>query len=260
MHDEGFVLSTRPLGEADLLVTLLTSGEGKLRAVARSAKRSRRRFGAALEPLTKVRAAWSETEGRELARLESCDILKSYVQAQKDLGRFYLFAYVAEVADVFSREREPDQRFFRLVGALLDASAGGAIPPRAARRYFDLWTLRLQGLLPELTSCSRCGADPSGRRDPGPVVDLSEGVLLCGGCSEGARNEWVRLSVSSLVAVRLAMRRPPAECSHLEGARESQDGRRPAGLTSIDELARRALMRFTERPFRTLQYVTEYSG
>ncbi|MGI0148061.1 MAG: DNA repair protein RecO, partial [Thermoplasmata archaeon] len=143
-NDEGYVLSTRPLGEADLIVTLLTSETGKLHAVARAARRSRRRFGACLEPLTRVRASWTETEGRDLARLDSCDILSSYVLAQRDLGRFYLFAYISEVTGAFSREGEADPRFFRLVGAVLDEAAAG-LPSRAMRRYFDLWTLRLQG-------------------------------------------------------------------------------------------------------------------
>ena len=104
--EEAYVLGTRPLGEADLLVSFLTSEAGKVRAVARSAKKSRRRFGAALEPLTRVRASWTETEGRDLGRLDSCDILTSYVEAQRELPLFYFFAYASEVADLFAREQE----------------------------------------------------------------------------------------------------------------------------------------------------------
>src|SRR2546422_6482336 len=182
--EEAYVLGTRPLGEADLLVSFLTSEAGKVRAVARSAKKSRRRFGAALEPLTRVRASWTETEGRDLGRLDSCDILTSYVEAQRELPLFYFFAYASEVADLFAREQQPDPRFFRLFAAVLDPAAGG-LPVTAARRYLDLWTLRLQGLLPDLSTCSSCGVDPAAERGAGAgecVVDLSEGALLCREC------------------------------------------------------------------------------
>src|SRR5947209_12393412 len=74
---EAIVLRTYPLHESDLLVTLFTRVEGKVKGVARAAKKSKRRFGGALEPLTLVRAYYDDREGKELARLDSCDILDS---------------------------------------------------------------------------------------------------------------------------------------------------------------------------------------
>ena len=67
--DESFALRTTPLGEADLLVVLLAREAGKVRGVARSARRSRKRFGGALQPLSRVRAAWTVKPGRDLHRL-----------------------------------------------------------------------------------------------------------------------------------------------------------------------------------------------
>ena len=63
-ESEAVVLRTYPLREADLLVTLFTRTEGKVRGVARAAKKSQRRFGGALEPLTYVRAFYEDTSGR----------------------------------------------------------------------------------------------------------------------------------------------------------------------------------------------------
>jgi len=73
-ESEAIVLRTYPLREADLLVTLFTRLEGKVHGVARSAKKSKRRFGGALEPLTCVRAYYEDREGQELARLDSCEV------------------------------------------------------------------------------------------------------------------------------------------------------------------------------------------
>src|SRR6202021_4099885 len=74
MESEAIVLRTYPLREADLLVTLFTRLQGKVRGVARSAKKSKRRFGGALEPLTIVRAYYDVRERHELTRLDACGV------------------------------------------------------------------------------------------------------------------------------------------------------------------------------------------
>ena len=85
-QSEAIVLRTYPLREADLLVTLFTRAEGKVKGIARAAKKSKRRFGGALEPLTWVRAYYDDREGQELARLDSCDILESPLSAHRGLS------------------------------------------------------------------------------------------------------------------------------------------------------------------------------
>ena len=77
-QSEALILRTYPFHEADLLVTFFTRAEGKIRGVAKAAKRSKRRFGGALEPLTHVIAHWEEKEKQELVRLDSCDIISSW--------------------------------------------------------------------------------------------------------------------------------------------------------------------------------------
>src|SRR5437773_2163009 len=76
-ESEAVVLRTYPLREADLLVTLFTRTEGKVRGVARAAKKSQRRFGGALEPLTYVRAFYEDHERQELSRLDALEVLES---------------------------------------------------------------------------------------------------------------------------------------------------------------------------------------
>ncbi len=242
---EAFVLRTHPVGEADLVVTLLTAEEGRVRAVAKSARRSLKRFGAALQPLTRVTAHWQEFESDRLSRLESCDTVRSYVEEQRDPRLFHLFAYLAEVAAIFAREREADPRFFRLVGAVLEAGAGG-LPPRGVRRYFDLWTLRLQGILPELERCAGCGRAPRGA----VRVAIGEGGLRCGDCAAAGEpgEKTVRLSAAALAAAGEALRRGPADAAPALAA---------PGLEGLDTLCRLTMLRFTEQPLRTLRPLEE---
>jgi DNA repair protein RecO (recombination protein O) len=104
-QSEALILRTYPFHEADLLVTFFTRAEGKIRGVAKAAKRSKRRFGGALEPLTHVIAHWEEKEKQELVRLDSCDIISSPLANEVTYPRLVALSYVAEVIDQLLPDR-----------------------------------------------------------------------------------------------------------------------------------------------------------
>ena len=159
-QSEALVLRTYPFHEADLLVTLFTRSEGKVRGVARSAMRSKKRFGGSLEPLTHVIAHWHDKEKQELARLDSFDIISSPLADAMSYPRLSALAYVAEVIDQFVPDREPNDSIFRLALSVINHLRGEAI--WMPLTYFDLWIVRLAGLLPDLTACAECGAKLNG--------------------------------------------------------------------------------------------------
>jgi DNA repair protein RecO (recombination protein O) len=199
-QSEAIVLRTYPMREADLLVTLFTRSEGKIRGVAKSAKKSKRRFGGALEPLTWVRANWDEREKQDLARLDACEILESPLSTPVDYPRAVALAHVAEVLDELLPDREVNDAVFRLATAVLMALRNTAQKSNPSRiktdqhgsderilslvredlgksvakdvrssvwlplTYFDLWMLRLVGFLPDLTECITCGMALNGGR------------------------------------------------------------------------------------------------
>jgi DNA repair protein RecO (recombination protein O) len=159
-QSEALVLRTYPFHEADLLVTLFTRSEGKVRGVAKSAKRSRRRFGGALEPLTHVIAHWEDKEKRELARLDSCEIIASPLAARVSYPRVLALEYVSEVLDELLPDREPSDSIFRLALSVIGQLQSEAV--WMPLTYFDLWIVRLVGLLPELSHCVNCGTALNG--------------------------------------------------------------------------------------------------
>ena len=161
-QSEAIVLRTYPLREADLLVTLFTRDEGKIKGVARSAKRSKRRFGGALEPLTWVRVYYDDREGQELARLDSCDILESPLSATVDYPRVVALEHVAETLDELLPDREANDAIFRLAISVLHQLRSGSIWMPVT--YFQLWLVRLVGFLPELRECIACGTALNGSR------------------------------------------------------------------------------------------------
>ncbi|HEX6465940.1 MAG TPA: DNA repair protein RecO [Terriglobales bacterium] len=179
-QSEAIVLRTYPMHEADLLVTLFTRDEGKVKGVAKSAKRSKKRFGGALEPLTIVRADYDRKPRQELARFNSFEIVESPLTHSIDYGYAAALGYIAEVLDQLLPEHEANDDVFRLCAAVLHQLRAGAI--WMPLTYFDLWITRLMGLLPELGSCIVCGAHLNG---PGRAYyhALADGLM----CAEHKR-------------------------------------------------------------------------
>jgi DNA repair protein RecO (recombination protein O) len=161
-ESEAIVLRTYPLREADLLVTLFTRVEGKIRGVARSAKKSQRRFGGALEPLTYVRAYYEDRERQELARLDSCEVLESPLSTEVSYPRAVALAHVAELLDELLPDREANDAVFRLGLSVLAGLRGADLWMPVT--YFELWMTRLMGYLPELSECMVCGRTLNGNR------------------------------------------------------------------------------------------------
>jgi DNA repair protein RecO (recombination protein O) len=161
-ESEAIVLRTYPLREADLLVTLFTRLEGKIRGVARSAKKSKRRFGGALEPLTCVRALYDVKERQELVRLDACEVLESPLAFEVSYARAVALAHIAELLDELLPDHEANDAIFRLTLSVLHVLTGPEIWMPVT--YFELWLTRLVGFLPELGECIVCGRGLNGSR------------------------------------------------------------------------------------------------
>ncbi len=162
---EALVLRTYPLKEADLVVSFLTRDQGKLRGVAKRARRPKSGFGAGLERLSHVRMAYFQRETRELVNLDSCELIRSQFALVSDYWASVALDYFAEVTEQLLPSAEPNEKFFRLLLAVLEflQPPAGAARPNAGRvwravTYFSLWAVRLSGWLPELHVCLGCGS------------------------------------------------------------------------------------------------------
>ncbi len=150
---ETYVLRTYPFRESDLIVSFFTRDQGKLRGVARRARRPKNTFGSGLERLSLVNLSYSQKETRELVNLSSCDLLQSQFDLLDDFDAGLALDYVAEVSDHMLPPNEPNERFFRLLTTVLGymhARTPGAA--WTAITYFSLWATRLSGFLPDLSS------------------------------------------------------------------------------------------------------------
>jgi len=201
-ESEAIVLRTYPLREADLLVTLFTRAEGKVHGVARSAKKSKRRFGGALEPLTYVRAFYEVRERQELARLDACEVLESPLASEVGYARAVALAHVAELLDELLPDHEVNDAVFRLTLSVLRVLAGDEIWMPVT--YFELWLTRLVGFLPELTECIVCGRSLNSSR--AYFHALADGLM----CADDKRLASSEMSSESR-ALAAQMFRTPVE-------------------------------------------------
>src|ERR1700689_5368231 len=125
---ETFVLRTYPFREADLIVSFLTRDLGKLRGVARRARRPKSPFGSGLERLSQVRMAYFLRENAELASLSGCELIESQFGWQSDYACSSGLAYFPALTEPLLPPHEPSEKFFRLLRATLDyLRAGGAV-------------------------------------------------------------------------------------------------------------------------------------
>lgn len=149
---ETYVLRSYPFREGDLIVSFFTRDQGKLRGVARRARKPKNSFGSGLERLSLVNLSYSQKETRELVNLNSCELLRSQFDLVSNFDASVALDYVAEVCDQLLPPHEPNEYFFRLLSATLHhmhSETNGCM--WQAITYFSLWATRLSGFLPGLS-------------------------------------------------------------------------------------------------------------
>ena len=191
-------MRTYPLGEGDRLVSFLSREDGRVRGVARGARKPKSHFGASLEPLSHIRISFYERETRDLVRISQCELIDAFVDAQRSYNGAVAFAFLAEISEAILPEREPSDPVFRLLLATCRAiQETGLISLPIS--YFTIWMLRLGGWLPSFERCAGCRGDLSG----GEVWVAGDGSgIFCRECRPaGARaisNESVAIARTML--------------------------------------------------------------
>lgn len=176
-RDEGIVLRTHKLGEADRIITLLTRRTGRVRAVAKGVRRTKSRFGARLEPFTHVDLQLHE--GRSLDVITQAETLRPYGEPlAADYPRYTAGTAMLETAEQLTPvEREPTLRQFLLLVGGLRTLGDGSHDARLVLDAYLLRSLAIGGYAPALTECAHCAT-------PGPHrwFALASGGQVCGRC------------------------------------------------------------------------------
>jgi DNA repair protein RecO (recombination protein O) len=250
---EAFVLCTYPLKEADLVVSFFTRDQGKLRGVAKRARRPKSAFGAGLERLSHVRMAYFQRETRELVNLDSCELIRSQFDLVSEYQSSVALDYLAEVSEQLLPPAESNEKFFRLLLSVLDSLRPASVPEpesagaRAYRAvtYFSLWAVRLAGWLPELHACLACGCllDESGASPERAFFGRGRFGLVCEHCrrTAGTGNFWELTAGSRALAAEM-LRTPVSRLSRTRWSHETAADLRRFLIQQIESHAERRLL------------------
>ncbi len=212
------VLTVREYGEADLLVTFLTPGEGRLTGLAKHARKSRRRFAHCLEPLSRVVFFLAARPGRDLEFLQKGELVRSYPALRRDLPRLGAAAVLAEVAGLLAGPPEATAEIFASLEEALKLLDQG-LDPDSLLPAFLLRLLTLGGYGPRLAACLKCGREP----EPPLWFSVARGGVRCGSCRVGAPGPLLPLSSGTWKLLRLAQGMDRQKLSRLRFPRHQRD-------------------------------------
>ena len=197
---QGVVLSAMPVGDYDKRIVLLTRERGKISAFAKGARRQNSPFMAAANPF--VFGSFTLYEGRTSYNLNQVSVQHHFVElATRQPGVYYGY-YFLELADYFGKEGTDEKEMMNLLYVTIKAILNPHIEDRLVRCIYELRTMVIQGVMPQLFQCAGCGRELYGggnRRTffflPGRAWDL------CADCSRMAMDRK-RISAAALYAMR----------------------------------------------------------
>jgi len=241
---DAIVLSRFDYGEADRILTLITPGGGKIKAIAKGIRRQKSRIGGSLEPFAELRVALAQ--GRTFEVVTQVDVVHPWLNLRDNLVSFGTASYLAELANGTLEEHHAAESVYVMLKRAYEILDAGMAPGRVAR-WFEMHLADELGVRPEVDRCVECGrlleADERYRWMP-PL-----GGVLCERCP-GPPFERAGLSLEALkllkayqrqdvealaaVRVRLAVERE-VEMAMREFLAYSLD-RRPRSLAFLDEV------------------------
>ena len=174
------VIGSFPLGESDRVVTFFSREFGRVRGVARAARRLKSRFGGALELFTLGQLVFFDTGRSELVRIDHFDVTRPFARLRERLETLGEAAWVVEVVARTTGERDRQPALWGLLVRTLGAMEGSARPARVAA-CFGVRCLDVLGHRPRLDRCVECG-----RGYPFPRPGLAEGGVVCEDCRPAA--------------------------------------------------------------------------
>ncbi|MFZ0663711.1 MAG: DNA repair protein RecO [Acidobacteriaceae bacterium] len=230
---EALILRTWPVHEADQIVSFFTRDQGKLKGIAKSAAKSRKRFGGALEPMTYVLASYAEKPRQDLVRLDSCEILASPLSEPVDYARAAALAFLAEVLEETLQDHDPQDAVFRLALSVLEQTRTDRIWLPVT--YFGLWMVRLMGWMPEIARCTTCGKPFAGK--PAYFESELDGLV----CAEHRHPAARALSPESLAVAARIFHEPIAALAAEEWPRNRAADLRRFSLQGLERHLERKL-------------------
>jgi DNA repair protein RecO (recombination protein O) len=242
---QAIILRRADLGEADRLLTIFTPGRGKLRVVAKGARKPASRKSGHVELF--ARSNLLVARARELDIVSQAETLESYRPLREDLLRSTYAHYLAELLDRFTGEEEESGELYNLLAESLSHLCDAPNPALVAR-YYELHLLALAGYQPRLFDCVHCGKRlrQVDSESPPYGFDCAGGGVLCDQCAPNSRDA-LPLSLSALKVLRHAAR--------VEWLAFSTLNLRPLVAREIEQTLQRYITYLLERNLKSVEFL-----
>lgn len=209
---DAIVLKSINLGDADKIVTLFTQRYGKIRGVAKGARRVKSRFGASLEPLTYSNLIYFGKENTSLYKINSCDILEPFSKCKGNLDRLKRALFLSDLINSALRELDVNVRIFELSLNTLRVF-DKVEETRRLDIYLDIFTLRFlsaSGFAPKLNNCISCSKTPpllkGGGGDYRSGFNILKGGIVCSECLNGSEDViWISSGIINFMKKAISM-------------------------------------------------------
>jgi DNA repair protein RecO (recombination protein O) len=184
-------------GESDKIITFFTKDFGKIKGIAKGARRSKKRFQNALGLFSHMRLIFFDREGMGLVRAEGCDLLHTFPKIREDLKKIFYGNYYLELVNEMAVERETNAGAFDLLLSFL-LSLEEKESQEEALRMFEIRMLSLFGYRPNMKRCNVCRKDWENLQEsPAVCFSLEKGALVCGGCAKPLNHLMIPISLGT---------------------------------------------------------------
>jgi DNA repair protein RecO (recombination protein O) len=189
---EAIVIKSMKYGDTSKIVTFYTRQFGKLKGIAKGARRSDNKFGASLEPLSDVTLVIYKKAHRDLYLISQCDSIKSFGKIHDSIEKILVGLSVLELVDQLAHEEEENAALFSLLLETLSALNGSSKNFQSLGRSFQIRLASLLGYAPNLDVCSVCGKSVMDvEQSSGVGFLLMSGAVICSSCGRAGRAKRV---------------------------------------------------------------------
>ena len=228
-RDNAVVLRSWKLGESDRIVSLMTQSNGKIRCVAKGARKTKSRFGSRVEPTNHLEVQLYRGKG-DLDTLTQVETIDRFPSLREDLELFARASSMLEAVDFVAQERESNQALYTMLARAIHTVANSDSHLVVAGFFLKL--LAQEGFSPSVDICVLCGSDS----------DLTHFSIIDGGTSCGSCRTGFPISVDAMALLHLTLRGQM-------GAVLNQPS--SAATREFDSLAQRLLEHNLERRLRS---------
>ena len=177
------VIKSMNLSESDRLITFMTENHGKIKCVAKGARKAKNQFWGSLEPMSLIHLIYFGREHQSLFRLNHSDIIESFQTIRDDFDKLYTGIYFLDLINSMILEGHWEPKVFGLLYQAL-AALNQQTELEPLRRLFEIRLLSLSGYKPQLEHCVLCRKIPANGMIP---FSYAHNGILCSSCSNSAR-------------------------------------------------------------------------